>query len=75
VVETSLSQLNPRYAGAPHALIETAPASALRCSGVTVGNFMLLHRAAKAFRKVYPMIAEKARAKSARWLVDGSLMA
>lgn len=57
MVETSLSRLNPRYAEVLRMrLIEDRTRE--ECAavlGVTVGNFdVLLHRAAKAFRKVYP---------------------
>jgi RNA polymerase sigma factor (sigma-70 family) len=56
-VGASLSRLNPRYAQAlTLRLIEDLPRE--ECAermGVTVGNFdVILHRAAKAFRKVYP---------------------
>jgi RNA polymerase sigma-70 factor (ECF subfamily) len=56
-VGISLSRLNPRYAEVLRLrLIEDRPRE--ECAeflGVTVGNFdVLLHRAAKAFRKVYP---------------------
>lgn len=56
-VETSLSRMNPRYAQALRLrLIEDR--SREECAEimeVTVGNFdVLFHRAAKAFRKVYP---------------------
>ncbi|MBT3222638.1 MAG: sigma-70 family RNA polymerase sigma factor [Proteobacteria bacterium] len=56
-VDTSLTQLNPRYAQALRLrLIEDR--SREECAeslGVTVGNFdVILHRACKAFRKVYP---------------------
>ena len=56
-VDQALAKLNPRYAQALRMrLIEDQDredcATAL---GVTVGNFdVILHRAAKAFRKVYP---------------------
>lgn len=57
MVETSLGNLNARYAKALRMrLIEER--SREECAeelGVTVGNFdVILHRAAKAFRKVYP---------------------
>jgi len=56
-VETSLERMNPRYAEALRLrLIEGR--SREECAesfGVTVGNFdVILHRAAQAFRKVYP---------------------
>jgi len=56
-VELSLSRLNERYARALRLrLIEERPRQ--ECAevlGVTVGNFdVILHRAAKAFRKHYP---------------------
>lgn len=57
LVHASLDQMNPRYAEAlrirlldGHSREECA-----ELMGVTVGNFdVILHRAAKAFRKVYP---------------------
>jgi DNA-directed RNA polymerase specialized sigma24 family protein len=57
MVETSLSRMNPRYAEVLRMrLIEETPREA--CAeklGITVGNLdVLLHRAAKAFRKVFP---------------------
>ena len=56
-VQASLSKMNSRYADALRLrLIEDR--SREECAetmGVTVGNFdVILHRAAKAFRKVYP---------------------
>lgn len=57
MVELSLGNMNPRYAQALRLrLIEDH--SREECAdilGVTVGNFdVILHRATKAFRKVYP---------------------
>lgn len=57
MVQASLGSLNPRYADALRMrLIEDM--SREECAealGVTVGNFdVILHRATKAFRKVYP---------------------
>lgn len=57
MVEASLANMNARYARALQLrLIEDRPRE--ECAeilGVTVGNFdVILHRAAKAFRKVYP---------------------
>ena len=57
MVDASLSNMNPRYAQALRLrLIEDR--SREECAqilGVSVGNFdVILHRAAKAFRKVYP---------------------
>ena len=57
LVELSLSNLNPRYAQALRLrLIEDRPREeCAEALGVTVGNFdVILHRASKAFRKVYP---------------------
>ena len=57
MVETSLSRLNERYATALRLrLIEDRPREeCARILGVKMGNFdVILHRAAKAFRKVYP---------------------
>ncbi len=56
-VQAALEQLNPRYADALRMrLLEDRDRE--ECAdvlGVTVGNFdVILHRAAKAFRKVYP---------------------
>ena len=56
-VNRALEQLNPRYAQALRMrLIEDQDREdCARTMGVTVGNFdVILHRAAKAFRKVYP---------------------
>jgi RNA polymerase sigma-70 factor (ECF subfamily) len=56
-VEISLSRMNPRYAEALRLrLIEDRPREECAAAmGVTVGNFdVILHRAAKAFRTVYP---------------------
>lgn len=56
-VDLSLSMLAPRYAEALRMrLIEDRPREeCAEALGVTVGNFdVILHRAAKAFRKVYP---------------------
>ena len=56
-VESSLSNLNPRYAQALRLrLIEDRTREeCAQILNVTVGNFdVILHRAAKAFRKVYP---------------------
>jgi RNA polymerase sigma-70 factor (ECF subfamily) len=57
MVETSLSRMNERYASALRLrLLDERPRE--ECAslmGVTVGNFdVILHRAAKAFRQVYP---------------------
>jgi len=57
MVETSLSRMNPRYATALRLrLIEgRSREECARLIDVTVGNFdVILHRASKAFRKVYP---------------------
>lgn len=57
MVETSLSCLNPRYADALRLrlLEERTREECAEVLGVTVGNFdVILHRAAKAFRKVFP---------------------
>lgn len=56
-VEASLNQLNPRYAQALRLrLIEDRDREeCAEVMGVTTGNFdVILHRACKAFRKVYP---------------------
>ncbi|MBN2799908.1 MAG: RNA polymerase sigma factor [Deltaproteobacteria bacterium] len=56
-VTLSLSRLNDRYAEALRLrLIEDRPREeCAEVMGVTLGNFdVILHRAAKAFRKVYP---------------------
>ena len=56
-VDQALAQLNPRYAKALRMrLIEDQDREdCAKALGVTVGNFdVILHRAAKAFRKVYP---------------------
>ncbi len=57
MVETSLGRMNERYASALRMrLLDERPRE--ECAsllGVTVGNFdVILHRAAKAFRTVYP---------------------
>lgn len=57
MVELSLSNMNPRYAEALRLrLIEDLTREeCAEALGVTVGNFdVILHRATKAFRKVYP---------------------
>jgi RNA polymerase sigma-70 factor (ECF subfamily) len=57
LVETSLSRLNERYAQALRLRLieEREREECAAAMGVTVGNFdVILHRAAKAFRKVYP---------------------
>jgi len=57
MVETSLSRLNDRYATALRLRLieERSRAECAEAMGVSVGNFdVILHRAAKAFRKVYP---------------------
>ena len=56
-VHKSLSNMNPRYAEALRLrLIEDKTREeCAKALGVTVGNFdVILHRATKAFRKVYP---------------------
>jgi RNA polymerase sigma-70 factor (ECF subfamily) len=56
-VNAALEELNPRYADALRMrLIEDRDREECAAAmGVTVGNFdVILHRAAKAFRKVYP---------------------
>ena len=56
-VDAALDQLNPRYATALRMrLLEDRDRSeCAEALGVAVGNFdVILHRAAKAFRKVYP---------------------
>ena len=57
MVERSLSKMNPRYATALRLrLIEDRDRDeCAEAMGVTVGNFdVILHRACKAFKKVYP---------------------
>lgn len=57
LVEASLGNLNTRYAKAlrMRLLEERSREECAEALGVTVGNFdVILHRAAKAFRKVYP---------------------
>lgn len=57
MVEASLGHLNPRYAQALRMRLidERSREECAEVLGVTVGNFdVILHRAAKAFRKVYP---------------------
>ncbi len=57
MVETSLDRMNPRYATALRLrLIEDRERDeCAELMGVTVGNFdVILHRACKAFKKVYP---------------------
>ncbi len=57
MVQASLSQLNPRYARALELrlLQGRSRAECAEAFDVTLGTFdVLLHRAAKAFRKVYP---------------------
>ena len=57
MVETSLSNLNARYARALRLrlLEERTREECAEDLGVSVGNFdVILHRAAKAFRKVFP---------------------
>lgn len=57
MVESSLSNLNARYAKALRMRLieEKTREECAEALGVTVGNFdVILHRAAKAFRKVYP---------------------
>lgn len=57
MVETSLGNLNARYAKALRMRLieERSREECAEALGVTVGNFdVILHRAAKAFRKVYP---------------------
>lgn len=57
LVERSLSSMNPRYAMALRLrLIEDRDrAECAEAMGVTLGNFdVILHRACKAFKKVYP---------------------
>jgi RNA polymerase sigma factor (sigma-70 family) len=56
-VDTSLSRLNERYAQALRMRLieERSREECAEFLGVSVGNFdVILHRAAKAFRKVYP---------------------
>jgi RNA polymerase sigma factor (sigma-70 family) len=56
LVETALAQMNPRYAQALRMrLLEDQDREiCAQALGVSVGNFdVILHRAAKAFRKVY----------------------
>lgn len=57
MVELSLSHMNERYAEALRLRLieERSREECAEALGVTVGNFdVILHRAAKAFRKVYP---------------------
>ncbi len=57
MVQQSLSNMNPRYAKALRLRLieERSREECARALGVTVGNFdVILHRATKAFRKVYP---------------------
>ena len=57
MVATSLTALNPRYAEALRLrfLEDMSRESCAQSIGVSVGNFdVILHRAAKAFRQVYP---------------------
>ncbi len=57
LVHEALERLNPRYATALRLrLLEgRSRADCAEAMGVTVGNFdVILHRAARAFRKVYP---------------------
>lgn len=57
MVETSMSRLNERYALALRLRMieDRSREECAQILGITVGNFdVLLHRAAKAFRKVYP---------------------
>ena len=57
MVDTSLSRLNERYAMALRLRMidDKSREECAQILGITVGNFdVLLHRAAKAFRKVYP---------------------
>lgn len=57
MVDTSLSRLNARYALALRLRMidDKSREECAEILGITVGNFdVLLHRAAKAFRKVYP---------------------
>lgn len=57
MVETSLSRLNPRYAEVLRLRLidDRTREECAQILGVTVGNFdVLLHRASKAFRQVYP---------------------
>ena len=57
LVEAALDNLNTRYAKALRLrlLEERSREECAELLGVTVGNFdVILHRAAKAFRKVYP---------------------
>lgn len=57
LIEEALAQLNPRYALALRLrlLEDRDRAECANVLGVTVGNFdVILHRAAKAFRKKYP---------------------
>lgn len=56
-VNKSLSNMNPRYAHALRLRLieEKSREECAKELGVTVGNFdVILHRATKAFRKVYP---------------------
>lgn len=57
MVERSLQNMNARYATALRLRLieERSRAECAEILGVTVGNFdVILHRASKAFRKVYP---------------------
>lgn len=57
MIETSLTKLNERYASALRLrfLDDLDREECAATLGVSVGNFdVILHRAAKAFRKVYP---------------------
>jgi RNA polymerase sigma factor (sigma-70 family) len=56
-VNAALNELNPRYADAlrMRLLEDRDREDCAAAMGITVGNFdVILHRAAKAFRKVYP---------------------
>jgi RNA polymerase sigma factor (sigma-70 family) len=56
-VETSLSRLNPRYAEVLRLRLiqERSREESAELLGISLGNLdVLLHRACKAFRKVYP---------------------
>jgi len=57
LVEASLANMNARYARALRLRLieERSRAECAEILGVTIGNFdVILHRATKAFRKVYP---------------------
>ncbi len=57
MIDTSLGLMNERYAQALRLrlLDDKSREECAEALGVTVGNFdVILHRAAKAFRKVYP---------------------